>query len=106
MGTAARLLKLAELRAKTDRDLVIIIGKQVERALAHAAEARRHANDSVIAERSRVQAEQMCTEALRFLSKVEDPRSRGHLETKLDALRQRLKAPEEASRRRWASAYC
>jgi len=103
MGSTARLSKLAELRAKTDRELAKVIDMQLERAL-HLA--RHPDNDPDSLKRSRVQAEDICAEALRLLTQVENPHSREQLETELNAVRQRLKAPADAGRRRWASAYC
>jgi hypothetical protein len=103
MGRTARLSKLAELRAKTDRELAKVIDMQLERAL-HLARHPDNYPDSL--KLARVQAEDICAEAVGLLTKVEDPHSREQLETKFNVVRQRLKAPADAGRRRWASAYC
>ena len=107
MGSTARVSKLAELRAKTDRELVRIIDRQLEFALQFArdVDARKPASDPDAVERFRVQAEEMYTEALRLLTRVEDPHSKQQLETKGHWVGQRLNVPAMA-RRSWASAYC
>lgn len=108
MDSAARVSKLAELRAKTDRELAKIIDNQLQRAmhLARAAEAQKPANDPDSVKPLGVQAEEICAGAMRLLTLVEDPHNRRQLETKYNSIRQRLSGPADARRRTWASAYC
>jgi len=80
--SAARLSKLAELRAKTDQDLVRIISSELESGLQSVA-----AETSVDSSGAR----SIYANALRLLPKVENLNERRKLEANLEVLRERLK---------------
>jgi hypothetical protein len=82
MGTLVAFPKLAELRARTDRDLVRILDVDLERALALASVAA--TSHSIF----RSQAEAMYTRAKRLLPQLYEvtARERAELESKLKEL--------------------
>jgi hypothetical protein len=105
---AAKTSKLAELRAKTDRDLAKIIENQLERALrfARGAGEQLPPKDRDSAKPSPARAEEMCAEAQVWLTKVENPGSRRRLETKWKQVRQNLNRLAHTKGRTYASACC
>jgi hypothetical protein len=84
--TAAQRSKLAALRAKTDRDLVRIIGSALEAGLLIAASDT--SLDSAGSPHGR--AQKIYAEARMLLPKVEGVGERRRLEENLDLLRQNL----------------
>lgn len=77
--------KLAELRAKTDRQLIQIINSELDRGL-HLALVNAEANSAYDfhgAEPPVVEAEKACAYALGLVSKVDDTNERRRLESKL-----------------------
>jgi hypothetical protein len=90
MSVARELSKLAELRLKTDRDLVQVIGQALENALSIVAPDR--SADS--AARLRGRAEKIYAKVATLIPKVEDPAERRGLEARLSLLREGLEQPE------------
>jgi hypothetical protein len=90
MSATAQLSKLAELRAKTDRDLVRIVDNALEVALLIAATNAQ--GDSV--GRFHGRADRIYADTLMLVSKVENLGERQRLEGRLnqlwDTLEQRL----------------
>ena len=86
MSATAQLSKLAELRAKTDQDLVSIIDHVLEVGLLLGA--TNMPVDS--AEPLHGRAEGMYANTLTLLPKVEDVSERRRLEGRLNQLRERL----------------
>ena len=84
-----RLSKLAELRAKTDRELATLINNAIELGLSATVSLR----NFTFAEPSRIRAENAYAEAARLLPKVDDVRERQRLERKLRQLREALNEP-------------
>jgi len=84
----SRTSKLAELRAKTDRQLVGIINQQLEFALylARMAEDTNSSGDFDSARADRFRAEKTYTDVAQLLSKVDDLDERQRLEHKLSRL--------------------
>jgi len=76
--------KLAQLRAKTDRELVLILGNALELGLQCAS-----ANTDTTGH-LRYRAEHIYTDVLMLLPKVEDVTERRRLENKLDRLSESL----------------
>lgn len=105
MESAARVFKLAELRGKTDRQLVELIDNQLDVALRLANETRKRASHTDSAKSQSVELEEICAAAIRWLTVVEDPDDRRRLEKKYQRIRQGLSRPAE-SRRTWAGACC
>jgi len=86
MSVTTQLSKLAELRAKTDRDLVRIIENALEVGLLLGA-----TNTPVdSAERLHGRAEEIYANTLTLLPKVEDVSERRRLEGRLKLLRENL----------------
>ena len=88
MNATAQLSKLAELRAKTDRDLVSIIDNAVEVGLLIAA------TDTHVDPAGRLlqgRADKIYTDTLMLVSKVEDVNERRRLADKLKQLGDILK---------------
>ena len=101
MSSVSTLFKLAELRAKTDRELVWVIDRELELGLRFAllAEQTETANGLGPARGSHVRAEAAYAEAAKLLPRVDDPGERRRLERKLKHLRDALgrrSAPHEA----------
>jgi hypothetical protein len=86
MSATAPLSKLAELRAKTDQDLARIIDNAVEVGLLLAATG----GQSDSAARLYGRAEEIYTNTLMLLPKIEDVNERRQLEDKLKLLRESL----------------
>jgi len=81
--------KLAELRARTDRQLIQIINNQLERGLHLALLAAETESDYHfgVTELHDAEAEKVCAYALSLLTRVDDTNERRRLETKLLRLR-------------------
>jgi len=81
--------KLAELRARTDRQLIQIINNQLERGLHLALLAAETESDYHfgVTELHHAEAEKVCAYALSLLTRVDDTNERRRLETKLLRLR-------------------
>jgi hypothetical protein len=86
MNATAHLTKLAELRAKTDRDLVSIIDNAVEVGVLLAANETDVDRAGVLHRR----AADIYADTVMLPSKVEDVRERRRLEEKLRRLRNAL----------------
>jgi hypothetical protein len=103
MGTLVHFPKLAELRARTDRDLVRILNADLERSLALASvAATRH---SIF----RSQAEAILTRAKVLLPKLSGltPDELAHLEGKLKELSMALDlVPGTMDLEEGAAAFC
>ncbi len=83
--------KLAELRGKTDRQLIHIINNELELGLHLTLTVETSfAYDFSNKELPHVRAEKACDDALRLLSKVDDISERQRLQRKLDQLREAL----------------
>lgn len=91
MSATAQLSKLAELRAKTDQDLVRIIDNALEVGLVIATTGTRV--ESAMQLHSR--AEEIYADTLMLLPKIEDVNERWRLEGRLKQLRESLE-------QRWA----
>jgi hypothetical protein len=88
----SKVSKLSELRAKTDRELIELIGNELQLGFhlaVIAGEAKRE-NDFPFGEQPRSRAEQAYAEARRLLPKVEDVSEHRRLEEKLNQLREAL----------------
>lgn len=83
MTAASKLSKLAELRAKTDRDLAQIISNAVELGLLLAAHEADFDPTSILHRR----AAHIYADAMMLVEKVENARERRRLEEKLRQLR-------------------
>jgi len=81
--------KLAELRARTDRQLIQIINNQLERGLHLALLAAETESDYHfgVTELHHAEAEKVCAYALSLLTRVDDTNERRRSETKLLRLR-------------------
>ena len=92
MSTTLELSKLAELRAKTDQELVKVIDKELERGLHFAlmTEGVKEASDSDSAQQPNIRAEAAYAEALKLLPMVDRHSERRRLEKKLRQLRETL----------------
>ena len=92
MSATLELSKLAELRAKTDQELVKVIDNDLERGLHSAlmTEGTRSASDSVSALQPHIRAETAYAEALKLLPMVDCHSERRRLEKKLRQLRETL----------------
>ena len=86
MSATAQLSKLAELRAKTDQDLVTIIANALEVGLLIAA-TETHVDPARLLHS---RADKIYADALMLLSKVEDRGERRRLEGMLKQLRDAL----------------
>ena len=95
MSATLELSKLAELRAKTDQELIKIIDNELERGLHSAlmTEAAKEASDSDSAQPPHIRAETAYAEALKLLPMVDDRSERRRLEKKLKQLREALDRP-------------
>ena len=90
--TNSKMTKLAELRARTDRQLIQIINNELERGLhlallAAEAESAYHFG---VTELHDAEAEKVCAYALSLLPRVDDTNERRRLESKLLRLRAAL----------------
>ena len=83
----AQMSKLAELRAKTDRELVCLVGNSLEIGLQCA----RAAADGPT--RLRAKAEDICAKALILLPRIENLSERRRLEKKVTELQAVLERP-------------
>jgi hypothetical protein len=103
MTKMSNVSKLAELRAKTDRQLIQIINTELERGLhlALLAAETKSGYDSDGAELPYVVAEKTCAYALGLVSRVDDTNERRRLESKLT----RLRAALDGQRRVMAASY-
>jgi len=86
MSATAQLSKLAELRAKTDRELVRIIGKALDLGLM-IAPTNTHGES---AKRLHARAQEIYADTLMLIPKVEDVGERRRLERSGRVLRERL----------------
>ena len=84
--------KLAELRAKTDRQLIQIINNELERGLhlALLAAETKSAYHFGVTELHDAEAEKACASALTLVSRVDNTNERQRLESKLLRLRAAL----------------
>jgi len=79
--------KLAELRAKTDRQLIHVINSELDRGLHLALQAEaKSAYDCDGVAPPHVEAEKACAYALSLISRVDDTSERRRLESKLTRL--------------------
>ena len=85
MSATAQLSKLAELRAKTDQDLVRIIDHAVEVGLLLVTDTHVDSAGPL-----HVRAEEIYANTLTLIPKVEDVGERRRLEDKLKLLRESL----------------
>jgi hypothetical protein len=101
MGSTSEFAKLAQLRAKTDRQLVALIAHQVEHSLSVA----RSCADRP--EQYRAVAEKTYTEARRLISQVYNLNERLRLEARLGELRRTLDGlpPQGGTERYRAACY-
>jgi hypothetical protein len=92
MSSTSTQSKLAELRAKTDRELVVVIEGELERGLhlARAAEETSPVEGLGSEELPHVTAEAAYADAAKLLAIVDDLGDRQRLEWKLERLRQIL----------------
>lgn len=97
MGSTTEFAKLAQLRAKTDRQLIALIAHQVERSLS----AARSYN-----QQSRAIAEKTYTEARKLISQVYNLNERLRLEACLGELRRTLDAIPPAGAETFRTACC
>ncbi|HUJ22497.1 MAG TPA: hypothetical protein VLX58_13280 [Bryobacteraceae bacterium] len=79
-----KISKLAELRAKTDQELVKIIDDRLDLELRMASRIQ------VQSGAAKSRAEKSCREVSKLLSKVEDPEERRRLHQKFARLREAL----------------
>jgi len=101
MSSTLEIFKLAELRVKTDRELVRIINNELELGLRLALIVESSTGDFDSTEP--LLAEKAYAVALKLLPMVEDPSERRRLEQKLKQLREaqdRPCTPENRLRRR------
>ena len=105
MSATLELSKLAELRAKTDQELVNIIDGELERGLrtAFMTEAAKKASDFDSVQPPHIRAETAYAEALKLLPMVDDHSERRRLEMKLRQLREALDRPSTLDES-WAQA--
>jgi len=90
MTATAQISKLAELRAKTDRDLVWLIGNALGLLMA--------ATRSDSAEQLHGRAQEIYADTLMLLPKVEDVNERQRLEERVEQLRNSLERRLEGER--------
>lgn len=83
MNTRSTEAKLAQLRAKTDRDLVALIQRELAFGIALM-----NAND--VAATDRAKAEQVYANTMKLMAKLEDPAAVTSLERKSKQLRNAL----------------
>ena len=108
MSATLELSKLAELRAKTDQELVNIIDGELERGLrtAFMTEAAKKASDFDSAQPPHIRAEAAYAEALKLLPMVDDHSERRRLEKKLRQLLEALDRPSTPADESWTqTAY-
>ena len=103
MSKISNVSKLAELRARTDRQLIQIINSELERGLQLALQAAetKSAYQFGVTELHDAEAEKACAYALSLVSKVDDTNERLRLETKL----LRLRAALDGRRRVMTAAF-
>jgi hypothetical protein len=103
MTKISNVSKLAELRARTDRQLIKIINSELERGLhlALLAAETKSAYDVGATEPSYVEAEKACAYAVSLVSKVDDTDERRRLDSKLT----RLRAALDGQRRVLAASF-
>ncbi len=110
MSNTQELSKLAELRARTDRQLAEIARSTLENGLifAQAAGAQVAGADRTIGGQFLARAQWSCGQAELLLSMLRDPENalRKPLEQKLDALKGRLDEAVRARQNAWMTAYC
>jgi hypothetical protein len=92
MSKISNVSKLAELRARTDRQLIQIINSELERGLQFALQAAetKSAYHFGVTKLHDAEAEKACAYALNLVSKVDDINERLRLESKLHRLRAAL----------------
>ena len=103
MTKISNVSKLAELRARTDRQLIQIINNELERGL-HLALMAAEPNsdyDFGFSEPPDAEAENACAYALSLVSKVDDANERQRLESKV----LRLRAALDKQRRVMAASF-
>ncbi len=83
MTMTPEVSKLAELRARTDRDLALVLGRALELGIQCASADR-------TAGTLHQRAEHIYADVLMLLPKVEDATRRQRLENKLERLRESL----------------
>jgi hypothetical protein len=93
MSTTLALSKLAELRVKTDHELVRIINDELELGLRLTLIAEGKSSAHGFHSTEPLLAEKAYAEALKLLLMVEDPSERRRLERKLKQLREALDRP-------------
>lgn len=84
MTALSNLCKLAELRAKTDQDLVYLVGNALELGIQCASAATNKMGNL------RAKAEDIYTKALMLLPEIEDVHERRKLGNKADRIRELL----------------
>jgi|SRR5579864_489771 len=103
MSTTLELCKLAELRVKTDQELVRIINDQLERGLRLTLIAEGKSSTRTFHSTEPLHAENAYAEGMKSLLMVEDPSERRRLERKLKQLREALDRPSMPDES-WAQA--
>lgn len=101
MSNTAEFSKLAELRVKTDRELVRIIEGELERGLRLAliGPGPKIVNHFDSTKPPHASAAKAYADAVKLLPKVDDMTERGRLQSKLKQLREaldRVSAPDES----------
>ena len=99
MGSTSEFAKFAQLRAKTDRQLVAIIGRQVERSLGAARSNDRPQQDRAVAEKA-------YAEARKLISQVYNLNERLRLEARLGELRRTLDGIPPSAAETYRTACC
>ncbi|HKW99645.1 MAG TPA: hypothetical protein VJN43_18030 [Bryobacteraceae bacterium] len=84
--------KLAELRTKTDRELVLLIDKQLELCLQFVLINHTSANDFGFAENSHMEARKIYARVVQLLARVDDPDEYHRLQQKMIRLQAALKS--------------
>jgi hypothetical protein len=98
MGSTSEFAKLAQLRAKTDRQLIALISHQVERSLDVARSDRPEQHRAVV--------ERSYAEARKLISQVYNLNERLRLEARLGELRRTLDGlPQGGAERYRAACY-
>ena len=96
MGSTTEFAKLAQLRAKTDRQLIALIAHQLEHSLSSAS----------YNQQSRALAEKTYTEARKLTSQVYNLNERLRLEARLGELRRTLDGIPPAGAETYRTACC
>ena len=88
--------KLAELRTKTDRELALLIDKQLELSLQLVLINDTSANDFGSATNSQIEARKICARVAQLLARVDDPDEYRRLQRKMIRLKAALESQTRA----------